>query len=152
MFSKEETKEIREAFWDEFKSLSSPRRKQRKLPANWLMNQTGVKAVNLRFYVDRKVAQVGIDLETRNMDKRIELYEKMESLKKVLEEAMKSPLIWELEYIRENGKSVSRIYIEMEGVDIYNKETWKEAHEFMYTNMMRLEAFYVEYRDFIKYN
>ncbi len=152
MFSKEEAKQIREEFWDMFKSLSSQRRKPKKLPANWLLSQTGVKAVNLKFYVDRKVVQVGIDLETRNMDKRIELYEKMESLKKVLEETMQAPLQWELEYIRENGKSVSRIYLEKEDVDIYNKETWKEAHEFMYTNMMRLEEFYEEYRDFIKFN
>jgi hypothetical protein len=30
---------------------------------------------------------------------------------------------WELEYIRENGKSVSRIYLQKEGIDIYNKDT-----------------------------
>ncbi|MCK4989946.1 MAG: DUF4268 domain-containing protein, partial [Bacteroidales bacterium] len=80
-----------------------------------------------------------------------ELYEKLESLRKLLEEAMESTLIWELEYIRENGKSVSRIYLQMEGVDIYRRDTWTEAHKFMYTNMMKLEVFFQEYRDFLKY-
>jgi len=151
MFSKEEAKKLREEFWDQFKELSARRRARKKLPGNWMLTQTGIKALNLRFHVDREVAQVGIDLETRNMDKRIELYEKLESLKKLLEEAMEAPMNWELEYIRENGKSVSRIYLQKENVDIYHKETWSVAHQFMYENMMKLELFYQEYSDYIKY-
>ena len=150
MFSKEEAKKLREEFWDRFRQMSAGRRARKKLPGNWMLTQTGIKALNLQFYVDREVAQVGIDLETRNMDKRIELYEKLESVKKLLEGAMESPLIWELEYIRENGKSVSRIYLQMEGVNIYNSDTWPGAHQFMYENMMKLETFYQEYRDFFK--
>lgn len=151
MFSKEEAKGLREEFWDAFKKMSSGRRSRKKLPGNWVLTQTGIKALNLRFHVDRKIAQVGIDLETRNMDKRIELYEKLETLKKLLEDAMGSPLNWELEYIRENGKSVSRIFLQLEGVDIYNRDTWQRAHQFMYENMMKLESFYNEYRDYLKY-
>lgn len=151
MFSKEEAKKLREEFWDQFKGMSAGKRARKKLPGNWMLDQTGIKALNLRFHVDREVVQVGIDLETRNMDKKIELYEKLESLRKLLEEAMESTLIWELEYIRENGKSVSRIYLQMEGVDIYKRDTWTEAHKFMYTNMMKLEVFFQEYRDFLKY-
>jgi hypothetical protein len=151
MYSKEESKAIREEFWDTFKSFSGKKRLRKKLPGNWMLTQTGVKALNLRFHMDRQVAQVGIDLETRNMDKRFELYEKLESVKKVLEEAMEEPMIWELEYIRENGKSVSRIYQQLEGVDIYNRDTWEKAQRFMYERMTRLEAFYLEYRDFFKY-
>lgn len=151
MFSKEEAKILRDEFWNSFKKWSAGQRARKKLPGNWLLSQTGVKALNLRFHVDREVAQVGIDLETRNMDRRIELYEKLESLKKLLEEAMGSPMIWELEYIRENGKSVSRIYVQIDDVDIYQRDTWTRAHRFMYENMMKLEKFYLEYRDYFKY-
>lgn len=151
MFSKEEAKALREEFWDTFNDMSAGKRIRKRLPADWILGQTGVKALNLRFHVDRKVAQVGIDLETRNMDKRIELYEKLESVKKILEEAMEEAMIWELEYIRENGKSVSRIYQQIEEVDIYNRDTWPKAHRFMYERMMKLEAFYMEYRDLFKY-
>jgi hypothetical protein len=151
MFSKEEAKKLREEFWDQFKRMSAGKRAGKKLPDNWILAHTGIKALNLRFHVDHEVAQVGIDLETRNMDKKIELYEKLESLKKLLEETMESPMIWELEYIRENGKSVSRIYLQMEGVDIYKRDTWAEAHKFMYDNMMKLEAFFGENRDILKY-
>ena len=151
MFSKEEAKEIREEFWDQFRRMSAGKRVRKNLPGSWMLSNTGIKALNLRFHVDREVAQVGIDLETRNMDKRIELFEKLESVKNLLEKAMESPMIWELEYIRENGKSVSRIYLELLGVDIYNRDTWSRAHQFMYSNMMKLETFYIEYRDYFKY-
>jgi hypothetical protein len=151
MFSKEEAKALREEFWDTFKAMSAGKRSRKRLPGNWMLTQTGIKALNLKFHVDREVALVGIDLETRNMDKRIDLYEKLETLKNRLEEAMGSPMNWELEYIRENGKSVSRIYLQQEGVDIYNRQTWPPAHQFMYDNMMKLESFYKEYRDYLKY-
>ena len=151
MFSKEEEKQLREKFWDEFLTISRDRRLRKKLPGDWILTQTGVKALNLKFHVDRKVAQVGIDLETRNMDKRIELYEKLESVKKILEQTMGAPMNWELEYIRENGKSVSRIYKQLEGINIYDSSTWPAAYEFMYREMMKLEDFYREYRDYFKY-
>ena len=151
MFSKEEAKMLREEFWDSFKQLSATRRTRKRLPGNWMLTQTGIKALNLKFHVDRKVAQVGIDLETRNMDKRIELFEKLETLKKLLEDTMETPMNWELDYIRENGKSVSRIYVQLEDVDIYRQDSWARAHQFMYENMMKLESFYREYRDYLKY-
>lgn len=152
MFTKEESKELRAEFWNQFKTISIRRRKAKSLPGDWLLGNTGVKALNLRFHVDREVAQVGIDLETRNMDKRLELFEKLEAVKKILEEAMKTPMIWELDYTRENGKSVSRIYVQKEGVDIYDDKTWKAAFQFMYDNMMKLETFYREYKDYFKYS
>lgn len=151
MYSKEESKALREEFWDRFKSLSRRKRLRKKLPSDWVLSQTGIKALNLRFHVDRQVVQVGIDLETRNMDRRLELFEKLESVKKILEKAMQEPMIWELDYIRENGKSVSRIYQQLEEVDIYNRDTWSTAHSFMYDRMIKLETFFLEYRDFFKY-
>lgn len=152
MYSKEEAKALREEFWEQFKTLSTKKRLRKRLPGPWLLNNTGIKALNLRFHVDRKVAQVGIDLETRNVDKRLELYEKLESVKRILEEAMQEPMIWEIEYLRENGKSVSRIYLQLDDVDIYNPITWSKVHQFMFEKMMKLEAFYQEYRDFFKYS
>ena len=151
MFSKEVAKQMREEFWEEFRGLYGPRRKRQDLPADWILDRTGVRALNLKFHVDNRVAQVGIDLETNNMDKRLELYEKLESVKKILEAAMGEAMNWELDYLRENGKSVSRIYLQLDGIDIYDRSTWPAAHEFMYSHMMKLEGFYREYRDYFKY-
>ncbi len=151
MYSKEEAKALREEFWERFKAISSTGRIRKELPVNWMLNKTGINALNLRFYIDREVAQVGIDLETKNMEKRLELFEKLESVRKILEESMQETMIWDIDYTRENGKSVSRIYLEINNVDIYNRDTWETAHKFMYDKMMKLEKFYLEYQDFFKY-
>ncbi|MGW8314675.1 MAG: DUF4268 domain-containing protein [Bacteroidales bacterium] len=150
MYSREEAKAIREEFWDRFKKISTRKRVSKGLPGNWMLNHSGIRALNLRFHVDQKVAQVGIDLETRNMDKRLELYEKVEAVRKPLEEAIGGSLQWELEYIRENGKSVSRIYTEIGEVNIYDRATWPKAHRFMLEKMLKLELFYREYQDYFK--
>ena len=151
MYSKEEAKSLRMEFWERFRNYSSIRRRQKGKPEKWTMEQTGIKALSLRFSIDRKSAMVGIDLDTSNMDKRVELYDKLESLKTLLEKAMKQELIWEVDFKRENGKSVSKIYTRLDGVDIYNKECWPDVFKFFYTNMMKLESFYLEYKDFLRY-
>ena len=56
MFSKEVAKQLREEFWNQFHTISKHRRLWKKLPGDWILSQTGVKALNLKFHVDRKVA------------------------------------------------------------------------------------------------
>ena len=150
MFSKEEAKQLRMEFWDGFRVYTRKRRVKAGKPAWWILDRTGINALNLRLHIDREKALAGIDIETRNMDKRLALYEKLESLKKLLHQVMEREMTWELDYIRENGKSVSRIYIDKEGLDIYNRETWSEAYRFFYRHMEKLEAFYLEYKEYIK--
>lgn len=150
MFSKEKAKQLRMEFWDGFRVYTRNRRVKAGKPAWWILDRTGINALNLRLHIDREKALAGIDIETRNMDKRLALYDKLESLKKLLHQAMEREMTWELDYIRENGKSVSRIYITEEGLDIYNRETWNEAYRFFYRHMEKLEAFYLEYKEYIK--
>ena len=151
MYSKEEAKALRIEFWERFKGYSDVRRRQKGKPEKWILDRTGIKALDLKFHIDRQCAQVGFEIETNDMDRRLELFDKLESLKKLLENAMKSELTWEVDYTRENGKSVSRIYTRLDKVDIYNKDTWPDVFKFFYTNMMKLESFFEEYRDFLKY-
>ena len=64
---------------------------------------------------------------------------------------MEAQMNWVLDYVRENVISVSRIYLQKENIDIYNKETWSRANPFMYENMMKLESFNREYNEYLKY-
>jgi len=149
MYSREEAKKIRNEFWEKFKNYSSGKRKRAGKPAKWIMDATGNKAINLKFYFDNSVALVGLDIETSNLDKRIGLFEKLESLKKILDETMGIEMIRELDYTRENGKSISRIYTSINDVGIYNKESWPAVIEFFYLKMSKLEDFYLEYKDYL---
>ena len=152
MYSKEESKIIRKEYWDKFKAWSGRKRIKKGKKSKWLMNETGIKQVKLKFHFDEDIALVAIEIDTRNLDKRFELWNKLESLKSRIEEEIPFPLTWDIEYKLSEGKTVSRIYTLINDVNIYNKECWKEVNDFFYQKMTSLEDFFIHYRDHIKYN
>ncbi len=151
MFSKEEKKEMRVEYWDKFNLLTGKRRLRSRRKAKWMLEHTGIKQVKLKFHFDETHALVGIDVDTANMDKRVDLFDKLEKLKTLLEKAMGHPMIWELDYETETGKKLSRVYCRLDNVNIFDRDCWGDVAQFMYDNMRRLEDFFIEYRDYLKY-
>lgn len=147
MFSKDEEKELRKDFWGEFDSYC--RKRGRK--AKWMLQDTGIKAVNLKFDVDRLHAIVGVDIVSRDLERRIYYYEKFESLKTTLTEKLGDGLIWDLEFQLTEKRNIARIYVMMHDVDIYDRTTWEKIWLFFFDNMDALERVYSEYIDFIRY-
>ena len=152
MLSKEEVKQLRLGFWSEFDIYSSRKKKRSRKPLKWIMNDTGIKQLKLKFGFDEIMATVGLEVETRNLDKRIDIFGKLERLRTIFETAMGKPLIWELDHVLPTGKSISCAYIKLENVNIYKKETWPIVMDFFYKNMVILEKVFVEYKDYLKYN
>ena len=141
MFSKEENQRLKREFWIAFAE---------KYPRKWMLYDTKIKDFSFKFYVDNKKAQVLIDIEPRNDDKRIAYFEKLESLKNILEEEFIKDLVFEKDFILENGKTVSRIWIEKLGVSVSNRNYWDEIFDFYNHKMSAIELFYSEYDEFIK--
>jgi hypothetical protein len=141
MFSKEENQRLKREFWIAFAE---------KYPRKWMLYDTKIKDFSFKFYVDNKKAQVLIDIEPRNDDKRIAYFEKLESLKNILEEEFIKDLVFEKDFILENGKTVSRIWIEKLGVSVSNRNYWDEIFDFYNYKMSAIELFYSEYDEFIK--
>ncbi len=152
MFRKEESKIIRKEYWDKFKAWSGRKRILKDKKSKWLMNETGIKQVKLKFHFDEDIALVAIEIDTRNLDKRFELWNKLESLKSRTVEEIPFPLTWDIEYKLSDSKTVSRVYTQIDNVNIYNKECWKEVNDFFYKKMTALEDFFLNYKEHIKYN
>ncbi|AYN03163.1 DUF4268 domain-containing protein [Flavobacterium branchiarum] len=141
MYSKEESQKMKREFWVAFAE---------KYPRKWVLYDTKIKDFSFKFYVDNKKAQVLIDIEHRNDDKRNAYYEKLEALKNILEEEFIKDLVFEKEYTLESGKTISRIWIEKLGVGFSNRNYWDEIFDFYFEKMNALEMFYLEYDEFIK--
>ncbi|AOC93398.1 hypothetical protein BB050_00242 [Flavobacterium anhuiense] len=141
MYSKEESQRIKREFWVTFAE---------KYPRKWVLYDTKIKDFSFKFYVDNKKAQVLIDIEHRSDEKRIAYFEKLEALKNILEEEFIKDLVFEKNYTLENGKTISRIWVEKTGVGFSNKNTWDAIFDFFNENMHALEMFYLEYDEFIK--
>ena len=141
MYSKEEAQRMKREFWIEFAE---------KYPRKWVLYDTKIKDFSFKFFADNKKAQVLIDIEHRNDEKRIVYFEKLESLKTILEDDFVKDLVFEKNFILESGKTISRIWVEKTSISISNRNHWNEIFDFFYEKMHALEMFYFEYGDYIR--
>jgi len=141
MYSREESQKLKREFWVAFAE---------KYPRKWVLYDTKIKDFSFKFFVDNKKAQVLIDIEPRSEEKRTAYYEKIEALKNILEEEFIKDLVFEKNYTLESGKTISRIWVEKQGVGFSNRNNWDAIFDFFFENMHALEMFYLEYDEFIK--
>ncbi|QDW20749.1 DUF4268 domain-containing protein [Flavobacterium sp. KBS0721] len=141
MYSREESQRIKREFWVAFAE---------KYPRKWVLYDTKIKDFSFKFFVDNKKAQVLIDIEQRSDEKRNAYFEKLEALKNILEEEFIKDLVFEKNYTLESGKTISRIWTEIQGVGFSNRNNWDTIFDFFFEKMNALEMFYLEYDEFIK--
>tara|TARA_R110002012_G_C11434126_1_gene589783 strand:- start:125 stop:553 length:429 start_codon:yes stop_codon:yes gene_type:complete len=141
MYSREEAKLVRQQFWTMF-----GKRYDRK----WLLYNTKIKDVVLKFSFEDRRALVSIDIEHDETFYREYYFEKLLSLQAILKEEVSPDIILDADYVLESGKQISRVYVMLEGVKIQKKTQWPEVYEFFYTYMDKLELFFWEYKDFIE--
>ena len=142
MFSKEESKKIRQEFWTNF---------GKKYPRKWLLYNTKIKDLSLKFTFDTKIAQVSIDIESPDDFMRSYYFDKLISLKNIIKTDYLPNIVFDENYSLDNGKIVSRIYVELDdNVSIHNKHTWERTMDFLNKKMNLLEFFFIEYKDFIE--
>ena len=141
MYSKEEAKLIKQRFWTEFGQT---------YPRKWLLHKTKIKDFSFKFYADNKKACVMLDMEQKDDELRKIYYQKIESLKNILIENHLPGVIFEENYYLDNGKQISRIWVEKDGVSINNPKTWDDIFVFFHDNMSEFELFFYEFEDYIK--
>ena len=141
MYSKQENQQLKQEFWTAF---------AQKYPRKWVLYDTKIKDFSFKFFVDNTKAQVMIDIEPRNDEKRIAYFEKIEALRNILEDEFIQELVYHKNYTLENGKTISRIWVEKRGVTVSNRQYWDEIFDFFNEKMHALEMFYLEYDEFIK--
>tara|TARA_R110000868_G_scaffold374303_1_gene638719 strand:- start:733 stop:1161 length:429 start_codon:yes stop_codon:yes gene_type:complete len=138
MFSKNEAKQLRQDFWIAF---------GKSYPNKWILYNTKIKDFSFKFHFDTSKAMVSLDIENKNLEKRIELWEKIIALKTVLIANYLSNVLFEEYVFLENQTEISRVYIQLDNVSIHNKNTWQETMIFLNKNMIQFEAFFRDFED-----
>jgi hypothetical protein len=139
MFSKEDSRKLREEFWIAF---------GKSFPNKWTLYKTKVKGLSFKFHFDLKMAMVSIDVDS-DLEQRVKVWDKLVALKSILVDEYLPEAIYEDFFILDNQKDISRIYIQINNVSIHNKNSWRETMEFLNQSMLKIEAFYKEYKDII---
>ncbi len=141
MFSREEAKKIRQEFWTSF---------GKEFPRKWLLYNTRMKELQLKFTFERKFAMVSLDISDEDELIQKYYYEKLQSLKHILETEYLKNVIFDEQYELPEGKTISRIYVILEKVSVYNKNDWSQVKTFLAKNMLQLEEFFIDFSDYIK--
>ncbi|MFV9550734.1 DUF4268 domain-containing protein [Algibacter sp. PT7-4] len=141
MFSKEESRRLRQEFWTSF---------GKSFPRKWILYDTKLKGLSFKFHFDNKTALIALDLED-DLEYRIKYWEKLEALKSILLDDYLPDAIFNEAYFLDNSKEISRIYVPLEQkVSIHNKNSWRDVMVFFNEKMSLFEAFFEEYKDVIE--
>lgn len=140
MYSKQEAQRLKHEFWIAFAEA---------YPRKWLLYDTKIKDLSLKFYADNKRLQVMIAVENRDEDRRHEMFEKLYALRAVLLEEHLPDAVFERDVYLEN-KTISKVWVEKTGLSINNRAHWPEIFDFFATQMTALEYFFYEFEDYLK--
>lgn len=150
MYTKDELRELKIAFWESFASYCEVQPYLRDRKKIWILYNTKRKGVELKFDATRNGAYVILEVNHKQEDLRLEMFEKLTWYKETLEKDFPEGLIWDICYARETGKEVARIYTCKEGIDFHRKEHWGEFFLFMASKMYLLERNFTEIAEYIR--
>jgi len=141
MYSKEEVRELKKEFWTNF---------SQQYPRKWLLYDTKIKDFSFKFYIDNKRIEVLLAIENKDLELRKIYFQKIESLKSILEEEFLNDVLFDEHFLLDNGKEISKIWVEKEHISFHDKNKWGEIYSFFYEKMNAFERFFYEYEDYIK--
>ena len=141
MYSKSEAKKLREDFWISF---------GKSFPYKWTLYDTKIKDFTFKFSFNTRKAQVQLAIEDPDKSIRKLYYNKLLSLKTILQEEYLPEAVFEEHFILENVKEIACVYVELPNVNIHNKATWQQTMVFLNYTMQQFEIFWAEYKDIIQ--
>lgn len=141
MYSKEEVRELKKEFWTTF---------SQEYPRKWLLYNTKIKDFSFKFYIDNKRIEVLLAIENKDPELRKIYFQKIESLKTILEEEFLNDVLFDEYFVLDNNKEISKIWVEKEPISFHNKSNWDEIFTFFNEKMDAFERFFYEYEDYIK--
>ncbi len=138
MLSKEEFKQYKITFWEEFKQHMSKHRSASGRKMNWLQYRTDIKNIFLRLETNKSTVRVCFDIQFKDADIRAIVWEQMG------EEG-----IWEEHYWNETISDFSRIYWEKTDLNYLNPEKRSAIFDFFEDKLIRFDKFYDVYKDIL---
>lgn len=142
MYSKDEASQIRQAFWTTFGQYIAPQLSADGLKVNWVNYKTGIKYLYFKMDADKRSATIEILIAHPDAGIQELFFEQFMELKTVLNSYINEEWNWALHDKDENGKTISRIYKQLDGVSIYNRNDWPQLISFFKPRIIALDEFW----------
>lgn len=149
MYGKGELKELKKEFWEGFDLFCNNHPVLGRRKHKFMLYDTKIKGVELKFDVGRNGAFVILELNHSNEYERFDKYEKLEQYKVVIEEEFPQGLVWDFAFTRKTGSEVCRIYSQKEEIDIHRRGDWMQFYRFMSEEMLKMERAFLKVKEII---
>lgn len=150
MYSKGELAKLKTEFWESFSAYCSVQPLLQNRKKMWLLYNTKVKGVELKFDIKRTGVSVILEVNNRDEEKRLETFEKLTWYKDILEKGFEEEVMWDICYVRETGKEVARIYVSKADIDYHRRDHWGEYFQFMSSRMYLLEKNFRKIAEYLR--
>lgn len=130
MYSKQEAAQRKKEFWTAFGQYMAPVLSAEGEKQAWVNYKTGEKNILFRMQADNKKGSIAIELTHTDAGMQQLYFEQFLQLKPLFTATVGEEWIWRLQGFDEAGKTVSRIYSEIDNVSILKKRGLAEADFF----------------------
>ncbi len=142
MYTKQQASQLRHEFWLAFGQYMAPVLSSEGEKINWVNYKTGEKHLFFKLTADQQFASIGIELTHPALEQQKTVYDHFRQVKNLLQSTIGEQWDWVLHTTDENGKVVSRIFTEIAGKNIFNKEDWPALISFFKPRLIGLDAFW----------
>lgn len=151
MYKQDELKALKREFWESFAAYCEVQPYLRRRRRRWVLYNTKVKGMELKFDATRTGAYVILEVNHRNEAERLEAYERLTWYKEVLERDFPDGLVWTERFVRpESGSIVARVYCAKEGIDLHRRADWQAFFPFMARQMYLLERNFMDIAEYLR--
>lgn len=142
MYSREEASHIRHEFWTAFGKYMNPVPSSEGLAINWINYHTRIRDLHFRMDAGSTSVSIAITIEHRDPGIQELYFEQFLELKELLHSTLQEEWIWQKHISLADGRVISRIVKELNGISIFNKGQWPDLISFFKPRIIALDTFW----------
>jgi len=149
VYTRQEASLIRKEFWTILGQYMAPVGSVSGEKVHWINYKTGVKHFHFRLDATDGKALIALELDHPDLEIQQLYFNMLEELKPLFQGIMQESWDWTLLRALDSGKIVSRIYRELDEVEVLNRQHWPSMISFFKQSLIRLDEFWWVARDHV---
>ena len=142
MYSKDQASQLKQQFWTTFGQYITPHPSAEGVKINWVNYKTGIKHLYFRMQAENRSASIAIEIAHPDAGIQELFFEQFKELRLILADALQEEWEWDLHTPDEYGKTISRIYKQLDGVSVFNRNDWPALISFLKPRIIALDEFW----------
>ncbi|MGO1595300.1 MAG: DUF4268 domain-containing protein [Sphingobacterium sp.] len=147
LYSREEAKKIKEAFWTTFGNYMRPIPGAEGTRVNWINYKTGIRHLFFRMDADQHSAQIRIQIAHPDEGMRALLFDQFREYRSLLHTLLGEEWHWRLDHRDGYGKSHAYIGLECYDWNVFERADWSDLISFFKPRIILLDQFWSDAQD-----